>query len=170
MSFYIDNAEIDLPCSIDRVAELTASEVSGILLDKSYFNDVLGTYMKYTISVAIPAGREGTYEILYEALTEPVDGHTFILPYNQDVIELTGRINTISDRYYREEDGVKIWRGTKFEIIANHPSKTMSLDDVIARGLAPIPDVMNPQIGDVYEFLSSGWDQIEISGNDETEY
>lgn len=170
MSFYVDNAEIDLPCSIERIAELSASDVSGILLDKSYFNDVLGTYMKYTISVAVPVGREGLYASLYEVLSDPVDGHEFVLPYNQGVIQLTGRVQTISDRYYREENGVQIWRGTKFDVIANHPSKELTLTQVIARGLAPLPDVRFPNLGDVYEYTASGWQQIDISGDDSTEY
>ena len=170
MSFYVDNAEIDLPCTIERIAELTASDVSGILLDKSYFNDVLGTYMKYTIAVAVPVGREGLYASLYEALSDPVDGHFFLLPYNQEYIEITGRVQTISDKYYREENGVHIWRGTKFDVIANHPSKEMSLSEVISRGLTPLPDVRFPELGDVYEYTASGWQQIDISGNDSTEY
>ena len=170
MSFYIDNNEIDLPCTIERVAELSASDVSGILLDKTYFNDVLGTYMKYTIAIAVPVGREGLYASLYEVLSDPVDGHEFVLPYNQETIEITGRVQTISDKYYREENGVQIWRGTKFEIIANHPSKELSLSEVIERGMTPLPDVRFPNIGDFYEYLSTGWTYIELSGDDDTEY
>ena len=170
MSFFIDNTEIDLPCSIEREAELTASDVSGVLLDKSYFNDVLGTYMKYTVAIAVPIGQEGTYSLLYEALTQPIDGHTFMFPYNQGMIEITGRITVISDRYYKEENGVHIWRGTKFSVIANHPSKTMTLDEMIVRGLTPVPNVEFPNLGDIYEFQVTGWEQIEIDGNDDTEY
>lgn len=170
MGFYIDNALIDLPCSIERTAELSASDVSGILLNKSYFNDVLGTYMKYTIAVAVPIGKEGLYTALYEAVTDPVAGHTFILPYNQTNIQITGRVESISDKYYREENGVKIWRGIKFSIIANSPTKTLSLGEVISRGLPQPPDVQNPSLGDLYEYTSSGWVEVQISGSDYTEY
>ena len=170
MSFYIDNTEIDLPCTIERTAELSASNVSGILLDKSYFNDVLGTYMKYTIAIAVPTGKESLYASLYEVITEPTDGHSFLLPYNQTMVQITGRVETISDKYYREENGVKLWRGIKFEVIANHPTKTMTLGEVIERGLTPIPTVQFPNLGDLYEYESTGWEQVEISGNDYTEY
>ena len=125
--FSIDGTTYNMPCSIDRVAEIRPSDISGMLLDKKYFNDVLGTYMKYTISIAIPTGEEQTYANLYDVLTSPVASHTVNVPYTQGRITIVGRIETVSDRYYREEDGIHIWRSTKFEITANEPSRVNSL-------------------------------------------
>ena len=39
MSFSIDGLEWQYPCQITREAKLTASDISGMMLDKSYFND-----------------------------------------------------------------------------------------------------------------------------------
>ena len=125
--FSIDGARYEMPCSIEREAEIRASDLSGSLLDRSYFNDVLGTYMRYTIAIAVPKGQEGNYASLYELLTAPITEHRCDLPYNQGRKIVIGRIETVSDKYYQEEDGIHIWRGTKFNIIANEPSKVNTL-------------------------------------------
>lgn len=155
--FTVDGIEWNIPCNIDRTAEIRASDISGVLLDKTYFNDVMGTYMTYDISIAVPVGKEADYANLYELLTSPIDAHSFILPYNQSTIELTARVETISDRYYKSEDGVRVWRGIKFSVIANHPSKEITLDESITRGLSPLPDAQDPEIGELYEYTSEGW-------------
>lgn len=125
--FKIDSIRYNMVCSIEREAEIRSSNISGQLLDRNYFNDVMGTYMQYTISMAIPAGQEDAYAELFEILSDPKASHTFDLPYNQGRITIVGRVQTVSDRYYREENGVHLWRGTQFTIIANEPSKVNTL-------------------------------------------
>ena len=41
MIWSIDGLEWNVPCQIERTSEMTPSEISGMLLDKSYFNDVV---------------------------------------------------------------------------------------------------------------------------------
>ena len=123
----IDGARYDMPCSIEREAEIRSSELSGMLLDKNYFNDPIGTYMRYTITIAVPSGQEDEYAGLYELLTAPMAEHTCDMPYNQGRKTIIGRIETVSDKYYHEEDGIHVWRGTKFSIISNEPIKVNEL-------------------------------------------
>lgn len=158
--FSVDGMEFNMPCSIERKANLTASEVSGMLLDKTYMNDIIGTFMQYTVKIAIPRGQEGAYSVLYDILSDPVDGHVWTFPYNQDVVEITGRVDTISDNYYKEENGVNVWRGTSFTVTANHPTKEMTLDEILERGLTPAPSVNSPQSGDTYIFGNNGWTMV----------
>lgn len=155
--FSIDGKQWAIPCDITRTAEVTPSDISGLMLDKTYFNDVIGTYMKYTISIAVPVSMRDEYAQLYEVITAPVDAHTFILPYNNSTITITARVTRISDVYVRlDGDGV-YWKDIQFEIIANHPSKTMALDAVIERGRAPLPDVAAPAEGDTYTWHDGQW-------------
>lgn len=157
----IDGTDWNLPCKIKREAELKASEISGMMMDKSYFNDVIGTYMKYTVNLVVPVGRENAYAALYEILADPVDGHTFVLPYSQTTVTITGRIEVISDELWREEGGVKTWRKTTFTIIANHPTKTYTLGEAIQRGLTPLPQVIDVEDGTIYQYSSeTGWHEI----------
>lgn len=118
----VDGTDYEFPCDITREAQIQASELSGMLLNKNYHNDPIGTYMQYTITMAIPVTMMAEYAELYEILSDPVAGHTFILPYNQSTIQINGRVETISDRYFKK-GGVAVWRGTSFVIIANEPSK-----------------------------------------------
>lgn len=151
----IDGISWNIPCTIEREAEITASEVSGMLLNKQYFNDVIGTFMKYTVAIAVPIGMLGDYTYLYERLTAPYD-HTFVFPYNDQYITITGRIEAVSDKYYPGENNGNGWRGTKFTVISNAPSKEMGLAEVIERGLAPMPLVQHVDDGEVYVY-NGGW-------------
>lgn len=123
MSFTIDNVEYKMPCSISRKAAVKSSGNSGGLLDGTYYNDVLGTYMEYDITVAVPTGMEDTYSQLYEMLTDPVPEHIVTMPYNQTTITFTARVETVSDKLYREEGTTRIWRSTSFTVTASEPQK-----------------------------------------------
>lgn len=166
----VDGTTWNIPCTIERTANMTASQVSGLLLNKQYFNDVIGTFMKYTVAIAVPIGMESDYKNIYEMLTDPVDAHVFVLPYNDSYIQITGRVETISDRYYRNVGGSNGWRGIKFDIIANHPSKEMSLSQAIARGISPVPDVFNAEVGDIYELTQEGWQLSDFENADDVGY
>jgi hypothetical protein len=141
MSFSIDGARWEYPCQIERTAEVTASDLSSLMLDKSYFNDVLGTWLRYSLTLAVPIGNEPDYYAIYDALTAPVEGHDFTLPYNSTDIDFFGRVLSVSDVWIQMTDG-NYWKGTRFEIIASEPSKEATLDDVVTRGhnpVAPLP-------------------------------
>lgn len=155
--FTCDGITWDVPCKIEREAEVRASDISGLLLNRTYFNDVIGTYLQYTVSLAIPLDGLGQYTALYEILTAPVDGHQFVLPYNDDTIEITGRVEVVSDEWRKHADNGNYWRHTSFTVLANHPSKWMSLDGVLTMGGTPMPSGVSPAIGDFYEYTSSGW-------------
>lgn len=170
MSWSIDGMSWDIPCTIERVAEITSSEISGMLMNKQYFNDVLGTWMRYTVSLAIPKGREADYDTLYEILTSPADGHVCVFPYNQSEISITARIEVVSDKYVKLPRDRSTWRAIKFEAIANHPSKEMDLDQVITTGLTPLPDAPSATIGDTYEWTSYGWIQRYYENADDKYY
>lgn len=168
--FSIDGVQWPYPCDITRVAELTASDISGMMLDKSYFNDVLGTYMQYTVKLAVPVTARDTYTTIYEMLTDPVDAHTFILPYNQGNLTIVARVDSVSDVYVRLADGGIYWKGIQFTITANHPSKEYSLNQVLARGRSPLPELAEVSTGAIYEYTSTGWVPAEYGDADTTYY
>lgn len=158
--FTIDGITWDIPCTITRTAEIKASDISGLMLDKSYFNDVIGTYMSYTIKLAVPNGKVTQYAEIYEALTNPVDGHTFVLPYNDDTLNLTARVANVSDVYVRLPGGGMTWRGISFTAIGINPTKVNTLDTVLSMGRAPVPVIAMPEIGDTYTYTSNGWVKV----------
>ena len=145
MSFKIDGVRYNLPCNVTRQASMQSSDISGMLLDKTYFNDVLGTYMRYSVQIAIPVGQESVYSQLYELLTAPVEGHVFEMPYGQSMLAITARVESVSDQQYKNT-----WRGIKFDVIANNPSKEMTLNGVISRGRSQLPNTTPLDRGAVY--------------------
>lgn len=162
--FSVDGLEWDIPCSITRTAELKASQISGILLNRAYFNDVLGTYMQYDIAIAVPFNMRPAYTAIYEKLTEPVDGHEFILPYNQTTLQITARVTNVKDVYVRLAGGGTYWKGIQFTVIANHPTKSMSLSGAISRGMTPLPNDIEAQDGDTYTYNATSGEWEKTSG------
>lgn len=122
-SIIVDGIEYDMVVSVSRTAKVTPTEVSGMMLDRKYFNDVLGTYFEYQVKIAVPTGNELEYAALYEVLTNPVSEHTFILPYNQSSLTLKARVEVVNDQLYRKEGTTTVWRGITFNIIATEPTK-----------------------------------------------
>ena len=165
MIWSIDGNAWDYPCRIEREAEMTASEISGMMLDKSYFNDVMGTWRKYDLTLAVPVGAESEYARIYELLTEPVDGHVFVLPYNNSTITITARVASVQDVWVRLPGNQNFWRGTQFTIVANHPSKTKELETVVERGRTPLPDTASMTVQDGATFTYSaedGWTVVQL--------
>lgn len=168
--FTIDGLTWDVPCEITRAAEITASDISGMLLDRSYFNDVLGTFMRYDVSLSAAFLKSARYAQIYEALTDPRDGHSFVLPYNNGTIEITGRVERVTDVYVLLPGGASYWKETRFAILANHPSKTLSLAQAVHRGRAPLPEITSVYVGDNYTYTEDGWMQMNYGDGDATSY
>lgn len=169
--FSIDGNQWAYPCAISREAEIRPSEISGMLLDKSYLNDVIGTFMSYTIQIAVPLNHRNDYTTIYELITDPVEAHTFTLPYNTGSITITGRVENISDVYVRLPGGGQYWKGISFTVIANHPSKTKTLAQTISRGRLTTPEIAEHSEGDTWIWSNGQWElSVTFRDADTTKY
>jgi hypothetical protein len=168
--FTIDGIEYNVACSIDREAEIKISDISGMLLNGQIFNDVLGTYMTYDIKLTMPLRNKDRYAALIEQLTEPVDGHLFVLPYNNGTIQITGFVEKPADVREKLPSGYTFWKGLQFTIRSNGPSKQMTTGEVIQRGMTPLPDVTSPVVGTVYTWTGTGWSTETYADADDTGY
>lgn len=119
----IDGAQYDFPCNISRTARIASSDVSGMLMNNVEYNDVLATYYDYSIKIAVPITEMNKYFAFFEQVTAPVNSHVFTFPYNDETIDVTAKVNSISDVYYREVNGVNVWRDIQLSIHALEPSK-----------------------------------------------
>lgn len=157
MVFTVDGIEWDIDAEVRRNADITASDISGLMMDGSYFNDVLGVYLSYDIVIKTPDWDQGKYAALYEQLSNPVDGHTFILPYNLTTVEIAARVESVSDEFVCLRSGRRFWKDTRVTIIANYPTKALSLGEMVVAGRAPLPSIADPSEGDSYTYTSGGW-------------
>lgn len=114
----IDGTYYYFPCDISRKVRITSSDVSGMLMDRTEYNDALATYIDYTLKVAIPIDKMNEYTTFFEQLASPVDSHTFDLPYNQTYLNFKGKIDSLSDVYFRKVNGVQVWRSVTINIKA----------------------------------------------------
>lgn len=159
--FTVDGIEWTIPCDIERKPDLRDSDISGLMLDRTVFHDVIGTYMNYDITLVPNPSQMGDYYALYEVLTAPVPTHEFALPYNNMTVLLLGHVRDISDVYVRMAGGQVYWKGMKFSVEAIHPTKQETLQQVIVHGLPALPDVAEPSIGDTYTYTGSGWERVQ---------
>ena len=170
----IDGVKWTFPCTVERTAEITASDISGLLLDKTYFNDVLATYLKYDIRIEVPFNRIDEYTELYdEYLIAPVSAHEFVLPYVGGMITVVGRIENIKDIYVRTKDGGIHWRGIQFSLIGNHPTKDVIYNGgsrneqykdidgtIVTFGIPDFPSQSDVSVGDAYIYTYNGWEVL----------
>lgn len=156
--FSVDGVLWGHHCQIRRVADMTPTDISGVLLGGAYFNDILGTYMSYEITVAVPMHQRDDYAALFEILTQPVDGHAFVLPYNATTISLTARVAQVSDEFYPTDGDGAYWLARAFTIVSNYPTKYMSLGDTLTRGMSPAPDRAEPAVGEVLQWDGDSWE------------
>lgn len=163
--FTIDGTRWPWPCAITRTAQIRASDISGQLLDKTYFNDVLGTYMEYSVQIAVPLDRVDVYNALYETLTDPVEGHTFIFPYNSSSVTITGRVENVGDSLVRMPNSGQYWKGINFTVLSNTPTKTKSLSETIQRGRLIVPESAVHNEGDTWIWVNGRW-ELSVSYRD----
>lgn len=149
------------------------SDISGMLLDRSWFNDVLGTYLQYEVTLVYPPDADGQaqFDSIYEVLTEPVASHDFVFPYNSGSIEIVGRVQQVSDVYVRLANGATYWKGIRFTVQSNHPTKMQTLEEAIAYGGASmLPDSQTAKVDDMYEYTGQGWEPVQIDDADAKRY
>lgn len=164
--FIIDGMHWDVPIGVERSAEMQQSDISGTLLDGTYFNDVIGTFLSYNVTLAIPPAMMGDYSVLYEILTDPVSDHEVTLPYGQDHVTFRAMVSDVSDTYVRV-GGMGVWRGASFTVTSVEPNKRLSNGEVRSI-LDPTASKVSYPDGTVFLREDGSWTQYELA--DEKRY
>lgn len=153
----IDGIPFDVDCEITRVAEVSASSISGQMLNGMLFYDIIGTYLQYDVRLKRPLYNRATYSALYEKLTEPVAAHTVILPYNNTTVTITAHVEPITDELLTLENGTYYWKNPRFTLTSIYPTKAQTEAEAIAYGLPPLPLNVAPTVGDTYTWGGDEW-------------
>lgn len=157
--FTMDGVEWSLPGDITRKFDIHDTDISGRMMNGQIFHDVDGTYLEYEITVCPNPRQMGDYYSLLAMLSRPVDGHVFVLPYDNGTIEITAKVEAPRDVWVRLPGGQVYWKGMRFTVTANGPTYAEALDDTISRGMTPLPDVYDAEIGDTYTMTANGWEK-----------
>lgn len=117
----MDEVAYTFAFNVERRSVVLSGDNSGMLMNGTYYNDVIATYLEYDITIAVPAEREQEYSDFYEALTTPVAYHDFVLPYNNSDTLVRGRVESVPDVYLQkvQRNGIDFvtWKEIKFTII-----------------------------------------------------
>lgn len=162
--FSVDGFGWTIPFDATRSIRIQDTDISGQLLNGRMFHDVEGTYFDYEITLTPDPHQMGEYYALLDILIQPVDGHQFVFPYNGETVQVTAKVENPKDVYVDLHNGQVYWRGLTFTAAANHPSIEPGLNHAISRGLTPLPDVAEPQIGDTYTYTANGWVAVDTEG------
>lgn len=84
--------------------------------------DVQGTYYNYSVEIDTSYLTRREYDDLYEVLSAPVESHTVVMPYGQDVLEFEAAIYNGEDSLHRITENGTLWRGlvVEFEALMPH--------------------------------------------------
>ena len=162
----IDGMDWDYPCTINRVADIESSSISGMMMDGTYFNDVLGTYLRYSVSVAVPIGKESKYDAIYKLLTAPDSYHRFEFPYGQTMVSINGRVSMVSDSFVRLSGSKQTWRKITFDVTSNTPTRRGER----SYGITPYPAAPSVPVGTLFEKTADGWQKADIADADSRRY
>lgn len=133
-TIYIDGTAYKFPMQLQRNIDKRESDNSGLLMNKRYHTDYLGTYISYNVSVVIPFGKEFEYANLFEMLALPIEEYSFTIPYNQETITFDGKIENLSDTHWEEyiderNRKVTYWRHISFDIVSVEPILEVDTDE-----------------------------------------
>lgn len=167
MIFTVDGVTFDVRLDVVRTARVRSSDISGWMMDATWFNDVFGSYYDYEITLKYPMKDQERYTSLYELLTRPVAGHDFVFPYNGTTLQVNARLEEIPDEYIEKDNRQRYWKALAFEAKANAPTKEVVLGEVIAHNMPVTPEGMPASEGDVYEYESGAWVPLELVNGDE---
>lgn len=169
MTFTVDGVEWPVKCKIVRKVELRESEISGIMMDFSYNNDCIGKWMGYDLAIVCPFGMEDLYNQLHSILSDPVDGHQFVMPDGAGTLTVTARVLSLKDTLYEGENG-NYWAGLEVSIAANHPTAVYSLGELLTRGHAAMPDLDDGTEGDTWTYTNFQWVRGHYNSADDVYY
>lgn len=164
---HIDGSAFDVKVEVTRTARILSSEISGRMMDATWFNDVYGTFYDYDFVLKYPLKDQARYGTLYSMLTAPVPGHVFLFPFNGQMLEVIARIEEVPDEFVEKDDRRTYWKGLEFTAKANAPTKEVDLGEIIAHGLPNTPEGTPAAEGDMYEYEDGTWVPVSFVNGDE---
>ena len=111
--------------NMTRSASIMEDGNSGWTLNGVYQRSIIGTLYNYSFTLyQLGEAYAEEYDELYQLLTAPQASHTFVLPYGQSTITITGYITGTSDVMRWDEATGRLWGALAVSVQAKQPSRT----------------------------------------------
>ena len=95
----------------------------GTTMDLKKHYDVQGTYYDYEVEFYTRKMNVAQYDLLYDALTTPVESHVVTLPYAQTTITINARTSVANDKLLSYFSTKRKWGSLKVTFEALEPEK-----------------------------------------------
>jgi hypothetical protein len=119
----IDGTNYDIGViSITRKASHKLESL-GTTMDLKKHYDIQGTYYDYEVEFYTRKMNVAQYDLLYDALTTPVESHEVTLPYGQSTITFNARTQVANDKLLSYYSTKKKWGSLKVTFEALEPEK-----------------------------------------------
>lgn len=116
---------IHYPSVVRSITMLSGSN-AGRMIDKSMFNDVVGSSLAYSFTISPDPSDRTDYDALLEVLTNPQNSVSITgLPYGQSTISLVCKVTNIRDEYDGMIGSVRRWKGMQVSVENVIPYKTI---------------------------------------------
>ena len=96
---------------------------AGRVLSGDMERDVIGTFYNYELQIVAHGTDLAEYDVLYEALSAPVNFHTVSFPYGQQTLTFRAYVTEGQDSISRITGGKNYWRGLTVQFIAKSPQR-----------------------------------------------
>ena len=114
---------IKMDPALEESFRIEDGENAGQLLSGRESRDVIGTYYDHAFSVEPDPGHRQDYDLFYQAISAPVDGHDITLPHGQGTITYTAKIISGSQRLLKRMGGVNQYSGLQVYAKALAPQR-----------------------------------------------
>ena len=107
-----------------RNFQVTDGPNAGRTLAGTMTRDVIGTFYNYSIKISRSDSSLEDYDALYDVISSPVDSHTIVVAYGQDMLTFEAYITNGSDTLIRKDDNGAYWSGLSFNFISMAPQRS----------------------------------------------
>lgn len=122
--FTLDGTSYDVSVTeLQRKASILDGENAGRVLSGLMKRDIIGTYYNYSLTLDTSNLKVSDYDMLYEALTAPVNSHRLTVPYGQGAASFDAYISNADDVLKRMTGSMNLWGNLKINFVAMEPKR-----------------------------------------------
>lgn len=110
--------------SLSRSSSILDGDEAGRIMSGHMERDIIGSYYNYSATIQAMTQYPEEYDSFYEAVTSPIDSHTFIFPYGQSSLTLEAYVANVSDKLLRVKDSYYYWGNMSLNFIAMSAART----------------------------------------------
>lgn len=111
---------------LQRNFNILDGENAGRTMDGAMQRDIIGTYYNYSMELTSDYSDLSEYDALYEVLSAPVNSHTIIVPYGQEMLTFEAYVANGGDELLHMRNTFNKWQNLNINFVAMEPQRRPS--------------------------------------------